>query len=61
VANLIEGLLRAAGFHHVADRVRPTRRRRAGETEPEDTLEPLPPAGDPPANGVEPAPAEPQG
>jgi hypothetical protein len=50
VANLIEGLLRAAGFHHVADRVRPTRRRRAGETEPEDTLEP--PIGDAPADGI---------
>jgi hypothetical protein len=44
VANLIEGLLRMAGFHHVADRVRPTRRRRAGETEPEDGLETQPPA-----------------
>jgi hypothetical protein len=50
VANLIEGLLRAAGFHHVADRVRPTRRRRAGETEPEDTLEP--PIGDAPGDGI---------
>jgi hypothetical protein len=50
VANLIEGLLRAAGFHHVADRVRPTRRRRAGETEPEDTLEP--PIGDAPADDI---------
>jgi hypothetical protein len=60
VANLIEGLLRAAGFHHVADRVRPTRRRRAGETEPEDTLEP--PVGDAPADGVvtpSPAPTDP--
>jgi hypothetical protein len=60
VANLIEGLLRAAGFHHVADRVRPTRRRRAGETEPEDTLEP--PIGDAPAGVVvtpDPAPTDP--
>jgi hypothetical protein len=44
VANLIEGLLRMAGFHHMADRVRPTRRRRAGETEPEDGLETPDPA-----------------
>jgi hypothetical protein len=50
VANLIEGLLRAAGFHHVADRVRPTRRRRAGETEPEDTLEP--PIDGAPTDGI---------
>ena len=60
VANLIEGLLRAAGFHHVADRVRPTRRRRAGETEPEDTLQP--PIGDAPADGIvtpSPAPTDP--
>jgi hypothetical protein len=59
VANLIEGLLRAAGFHHVADRVRPTRRRRAGETEPEDTLEPGAPVPGLPADGVTPAPIDP--
>jgi hypothetical protein len=60
VANLIEGLLRAAGFHHVADRVRPTRRRRAGETEPEDTLEP--PIDGAPADGIgtpDPGPTDP--
>lgn len=65
VANLIESLLRAAGFHHVADRVRPTRRRRAGEAEPEDGLETQPPANDVPADEVVipepslPAPADP--
>lgn len=60
VANLIEGLLRAAGFHHVADRVRPTRRRRAGEAEPEDGLET--PADGVPGDDIgipDPAPAEP--
>lgn len=50
VANLIEGLLRMAGFAHVADRVRPTRRRRAGEAEPEDGLEPQPAPVTPPAD-----------
>lgn len=60
VANMIEGLLRAAGFHHVADRVRPTRRRRAGETEPEDTLEP--PTDGAPTDGIrnpDPGPTDP--
>jgi hypothetical protein len=60
VANLIEGLLRMAGFDHVADRVRPTRRRRAGEAEPEDGLEtqPVTPPAGTPANGIDtPAPA----
>jgi hypothetical protein len=56
VANLIEGLLRMAGFDHIADRVRPTRRRRAGEAEPEDGLETQPPPGDAPGIDV-PAPA----
>jgi hypothetical protein len=59
VANLIEGLLRMAGFDHVADRVRPTRRRRAGEAEPEDGLETQPAPTTPPADVPAPiAPAE---
>lgn len=58
VANLIEGLLRMAGFDHVADRVRPTRRRRAGEAEPEDGLETQPPPAGAPVDGIDvPAPA----
>lgn len=58
VANLIEGLLRMAGFDHIADRVRPTRRRRAGEAEPEDGLETQPPPDGTPTPGIDvPAPA----
>lgn len=56
VANLIEGFLRMAGFDHIADRVRPTRRRRAGEAEPEDGLETQPPPDAAPGIDV-PAPA----
>ncbi|HWN71372.1 MAG TPA: hypothetical protein VNM90_27225 [Haliangium sp.] len=58
-ASLFEGLLRLAGFDHVADRVRPTRRRRAGETEPEDSQETQPPAGDAPADDGGPTPGSP--
>jgi hypothetical protein len=63
VANLVEGLLRMAGFDHVADRVRPTRRRRAGEAEPEDRLPTQPPADGLPGELVgapTPVPAEPE-
>jgi hypothetical protein len=59
VADIIEGLLRLAGFDHLADRVRPTRRRRAGLTEPDDGvgdgLEPQPPAGDVSGGDLSPA------